>query len=229
MGGEGSFRGEVRRSERGCRFAAPGSRWPCNLAAETRDRARGLRSQIHIASVTIRGDCWDCAPDSVVIGEVEEQEKWTASDSSRQAVPAGRDVGWYGRQFFALLRRREGGGAVSLRRSRNVAVPGHSGSRVHRSRVALLCAWSAARAVLRLSYPRAYEPEKGLRFNPAKLLIDPYCESLTGRVDWNAPVFGYEWGIPTTIFAPDPQDTPRRFPKAVVSVRISIGAMTGRR
>lgn len=30
-----------------------------------------------------------------------------------------------------------------------------------------------------------YEPEKGLRFNPAKLVIDPYAKALSGRVDWD--------------------------------------------
>src|SRR5271166_3669888 len=41
-----------------------------------------------------------------------------------------------------------------------------------------------------------FEPEKGLRFNPAKLLIDPYAKALAGKVDWKAPVFGYPLGNP---------------------------------
>jgi isoamylase len=32
----------------------------------------------------------------------------------------------------------------------------------------------------------AYEPESGLRFNPAKLLIDPYAKAIEGAVDWKA-------------------------------------------
>lgn len=39
-----------------------------------------------------------------------------------------------------------------------------------------------------------YEPEAGLRFNPAKLLIDPYAMSICGKVNWDAPVFGYQLG-----------------------------------
>ncbi len=39
-----------------------------------------------------------------------------------------------------------------------------------------------------------YEPENGLRFNPAKLLIDPYAVAISGSVDWNAPVFPYVIG-----------------------------------
>ncbi|MBN1152298.1 MAG: glycogen debranching enzyme GlgX, partial [Dehalococcoidia bacterium] len=36
-----------------------------------------------------------------------------------------------------------------------------------------------------------YQPETGLRFNPAKLLVDPYARAVSGQLDWNAPVFGY--------------------------------------
>jgi glycogen operon protein len=31
-----------------------------------------------------------------------------------------------------------------------------------------------------------YAPERGERFNPAKLLIDPYAKAIDGEVDWNA-------------------------------------------
>jgi glycogen operon protein len=37
-----------------------------------------------------------------------------------------------------------------------------------------------------------WEPEKGLRFNAAKLLVDPYAKALTGEVDWKAPIFPYD-------------------------------------
>ncbi len=39
-----------------------------------------------------------------------------------------------------------------------------------------------------------YDPERGLRFNPAKLLIDPYAKAITGKVDWNSPIFPYRLG-----------------------------------
>ncbi len=39
-----------------------------------------------------------------------------------------------------------------------------------------------------------YDPERGLRFNPSKLLIDPYAKALTGKVDWNSPIFPYRLG-----------------------------------
>src|SRR5438270_8351325 len=34
-----------------------------------------------------------------------------------------------------------------------------------------------------------WEPEKGLRFNPSKLLVDPYAKAISGAVDWKSPVF----------------------------------------
>ena len=37
-----------------------------------------------------------------------------------------------------------------------------------------------------------YRPEEGLRFNPVKLLIDPYAKAICGSVNWKAPVFGYQ-------------------------------------
>ena len=37
-----------------------------------------------------------------------------------------------------------------------------------------------------------WEPEKGLRFNSAKLLVDPYAKALSGEVDWKEPIFPYD-------------------------------------
>ncbi len=37
-----------------------------------------------------------------------------------------------------------------------------------------------------------WEPEKGLRFNDSKLLVDPYAKALAGEVDWKAPIFPYD-------------------------------------
>jgi glycogen operon protein len=37
-----------------------------------------------------------------------------------------------------------------------------------------------------------YDPEKGHRFNPSKLLIDPYAKALSSRFDGHASSFGYD-------------------------------------
>ena len=36
-----------------------------------------------------------------------------------------------------------------------------------------------------------YEPTEGHRFNPNKLLLDPYAKQLVGQLDWNPALFGY--------------------------------------
>ncbi|MDQ3164572.1 MAG: glycogen debranching protein GlgX [Actinomycetota bacterium] len=41
-----------------------------------------------------------------------------------------------------------------------------------------------------------YEPLRGLRCNPAKLLIDPYAKALEGRIDWAPACFGYDLDDP---------------------------------
>src|SRR5688572_27829267 len=37
-----------------------------------------------------------------------------------------------------------------------------------------------------------YEPARGHRCNPHKLLVDPYARALHGEVDWTQPVLGYD-------------------------------------
>src|ERR1700748_3567149 len=39
-----------------------------------------------------------------------------------------------------------------------------------------------------------YEPENGHRFNPNKLLLDPYAKAVSGTIEWNDALFGYEVG-----------------------------------
>ena len=39
-----------------------------------------------------------------------------------------------------------------------------------------------------------YDPEKGLRCNPEKLLLDPYAKATAGDIDWDQSLFGYDFG-----------------------------------
>ncbi len=39
-----------------------------------------------------------------------------------------------------------------------------------------------------------YDPEKGLRANPNKLLLDPYAKATCGTIDWDQSLFGYTFG-----------------------------------
>jgi isoamylase len=61
-----------------------------------------------------------------------------------------------------------------------------------------------------------YEPARGLRFNPAKLLIDPYAKAITGTVNWKAPVFAYQSGQKDADLIRNEEDDAWGVPKGVV-------------
>jgi isoamylase len=60
-----------------------------------------------------------------------------------------------------------------------------------------------------------WEPEKGRRFNAAKLLIDPYSKAISGKVDWKAPIFGHDAASGNDLKM-DTQDSAAGVPKSVV-------------
>ncbi len=41
-----------------------------------------------------------------------------------------------------------------------------------------------------------YDPTKGLRCNPEKLLLDPYAKATAGAIDWDQSLYGYTFGDP---------------------------------
>ncbi|HQH26761.1 MAG TPA: glycogen debranching protein GlgX, partial [Oligoflexia bacterium] len=51
-----------------------------------------------------------------------------------------------------------------------------------------------------------YEPNRGLRFNPNKLLIDPYARALAGSFAWDDSHFGYCIGNPAGDLSFDERD-----------------------
>ena len=62
-----------------------------------------------------------------------------------------------------------------------------------------------------------FEPSAGHRFNPSKLLIDPYAKALSGQVDWTAPMFGYPLtGEENADLERDPHENAHGVPKGVV-------------
>jgi glycogen operon protein len=61
-----------------------------------------------------------------------------------------------------------------------------------------------------------YEPEAGHRFNPAKLLIDPYAKAITGPIRWNDALFGYVPGDPAADLSFNGDDSAGAMPKCVV-------------
>src|SRR5436309_1628125 len=61
-----------------------------------------------------------------------------------------------------------------------------------------------------------YEPEDGHRFNPHKLLIDPYAKAISGIIRWSDALFAYPIGDPRGDLAMDTRDSALGMPKSVV-------------
>src|SRR6266404_5293773 len=61
-----------------------------------------------------------------------------------------------------------------------------------------------------------YEPNRGLRFNEAKLLLDPYAKSIAGQIKWSDEMFSYVVGDAAEDLARDSRDNAWAMPKSVV-------------
>ncbi|MEM1361771.1 MAG: glycogen debranching protein GlgX [Pseudomonadota bacterium] len=61
-----------------------------------------------------------------------------------------------------------------------------------------------------------YEPKEGHRFNPNKLLIDPYAKRLTGHPIWHDALMGYQVGDPMSDLSFDTRDSAPYMPRSVV-------------
>jgi isoamylase len=60
-----------------------------------------------------------------------------------------------------------------------------------------------------------YEPEAGHRFNPVKVLIDPYAKAIAGRLESSEAIFDYRVGKPDADLVPDDRDNAPYLPKSV--------------
>src|SRR5664280_2390723 len=58
-----------------------------------------------------------------------------------------------------------------------------------------------------------YEPAKGHRCNPNKLLLDPYVKAIDGTFDWDQSLFSYQFGDPDSR---NDDDSAAHMPKSVV-------------
>ena len=61
-----------------------------------------------------------------------------------------------------------------------------------------------------------YDPERGLRFNSSKLLLDPYAKAIAGEVTWADEMFGYVIGGEDEDLTQDFRDDAWGVPKSVV-------------
>ena len=62
-----------------------------------------------------------------------------------------------------------------------------------------------------------YQPEEGHRFNPNKLLLDPYAKELSGTVRWTDALYGFRVGSNRGDMSFDRRDSAPAMPKAVVA------------
>jgi isoamylase len=61
-----------------------------------------------------------------------------------------------------------------------------------------------------------YEPELGHRYNPAKLLVDPYARAVSGETNFSGPLTGFQAGHPDQDLSLDEQDDAAWVPRSVV-------------
>ncbi len=61
-----------------------------------------------------------------------------------------------------------------------------------------------------------YEPAKGKRFNPNKLLMDPYAKKLSGEIIWHKALFGYDTDSADKDLSFSTLDSAPYVPKSVV-------------
>ena len=61
-----------------------------------------------------------------------------------------------------------------------------------------------------------YDPERGLRYNNSKLLLDPYAKAIAGAVSWADEMFGYVIGDEKQDLTQDFRDNAWGVPKSIV-------------
>ncbi|QEC53085.1 glycogen operon protein [Anseongella ginsenosidimutans] len=61
-----------------------------------------------------------------------------------------------------------------------------------------------------------WEPQNGHRFNPNKLLIDPYARAISGKIEWHDSLFAYTRGHPDKDLSFNKKDSAPFVPKSVV-------------
>jgi glycogen operon protein len=61
-----------------------------------------------------------------------------------------------------------------------------------------------------------WDPKQGHRYNPAKLVLDPYARAVANEVEWTAPMFPFDREDPREDLVIDVRDNAHGAPKAVV-------------
>ena len=107
-------------------------------------------------------------------------------------LPARRHLGRRGRQLRAVLRARRGRRAVPVRRHRpaRAAARSRCPSAPTRSGTAI-CPRRGPGSSTAIACTARTSPSEGHRFNPNKLLLDPYARNIVGALRWSDALFGY--------------------------------------
>ncbi len=74
-----------------------------------------------------------------------------------------------------------------------------------------------------------YEPEAGHRFNPNKLLLDPYAKQVIGKLTWNPALFGYKMESGDDLTFDDRDSAPFTYRSCVIDPAFSWGRAPQRR
>lgn len=61
-----------------------------------------------------------------------------------------------------------------------------------------------------------FAPEEGHRFNPNKLLLDPYAKSIEGEIEYNPAVYGYRFDDPAADLSRNDDDSAPFVPRSIV-------------
>src|ERR1019366_3763314 len=132
--------------------------------------------------------------------------------AARKSVPAGRHRSRRRHKLRGGLPRRRRSGAVPVRRGRCGDADSAPGIR-------------AGQAYgYRATGP--YDPARGVRCNPAKLLLDPYARAFSGAVTFGPEVFGYSARDPD---APSAADSSASVPRSLVIADEAFGWRDGAR
>ena len=185
----------------------------CNFGSETRSSSPAARG----------GSSWPPRPTRIWRTDPSHcrrcRERWCDDRGlAGTTVPARRAVGRQRHQLLALLRARRARRAVPVRRRRGEE------TRIEITQRRALnwhCYLPGVGPGQRYGYRvyGPYEPDEGQRFNPAKLLIDPYAKAIEGTVDWahDANVLPYVPGdAEDADFELDDEDDSLAMPKSVV-------------
>src|SRR5262245_35128739 len=114
---------------------------------------------------------------------------------AREFVSTRGYLGRQGRQFRPLFRVCRPGRAVLLRHGRRgAAVPVSDDAGTDRPGLACVPARGPPGQLYGYRVHGPYEPQQGHRFNPSKLVLDPYAKAIGRDVRWADELFAYRMG-----------------------------------